>query len=232
MKLSRPISVVLATACGLLAGACGSDEPLLIGTGTEISGSLFTADGGIGSIASELDPDSEAAEMVQQYEAIHSSAQQRAEYFCECEFPGAEGDEWEACLRDQYIPDPPPVAECTRRVWARNLHAFEAVSCESETRNQYIECIEAAPSCLDFEAITECDVDRIIAQTACDNPPWDLIVEVQGQCWGVDLPPPFTCDNGTIINSEWQCDLEDDCGDRSDESGCANDPHAGLDDFN
>ena len=32
----------------------------------------------------------------------------------------------------------------------------------------------------------------------------------------------FTCDNQKCIPLEWTCDLEDDCGDSSDESFCGN----------
>ena len=33
-------------------------------------------------------------------------------------------------------------------------------------------------------------------------------------------PPPYTCDDGEIISSDWICDDYEDCSDGSDEAGC------------
>ena len=36
-----------------------------------------------------------------------------------------------------------------------------------------------------------------------------------------DPEESFTCRNGRCISRTWRCDLDDDCGDNSDEDGCA-----------
>ncbi len=224
-----PTLPALLLACSALG--CGVDEKLPTIIEGSVSGDLFAADGGFADVLDELDPDSDSAAAVRGYLAILDLARERAEYFCECELQTTEGPDWERCLRDLNPTNPPPLLECTKRVLAQSPKALSSIECEMRINTDYMACVKSAATCFDFAHITDCDINRITASLECEEFPWDVWALDQEFCWGNEQPPPFTCDNGKVINSAWQCDIEDDCGDGSDEAGCENNPHSGLDGF-
>ena len=156
----------------MLVVGCGTDEDIIL-TGS-------------GNVLDELDPDSGSAEIVLGYQDLIDLARDRAEYFCECEHQTTEGELWETCLRELNPQDPPPVVECTKRVLSQGTHALPGLKCERSINSDYMKCIRSAPTCLDFNFITNCEIDRITAGLECDEFPfpWDVWASVQELCWG------------------------------------------------
>jgi hypothetical protein len=164
-------------------------------------------------------------EVSENYDALIASTHDYAEFLCECEAGGNSGPDFDSCVKDFVPTIPPPLLACTKVVYSRSERTASALSCERESVDQYMGCIYES-TCLDFGHITDCEIDRIIRNQACENIPHAVEVEDALLCYGRQLPPAFVCDDGDSINPDWVCDLEDDCDDGSDEFGF--NPHAGL----
>jgi hypothetical protein len=216
--------------CGLtlctLSAACSGDESLVFVD----RGPLATLpDGGVPSVLDTVEPGSVAEELVLGYQEWLDLSTAEATFWCRCETQIDVGSELDLCLSELDPPRAPPVVECSKSVLAKNAHALPSLSCRLGLQRDYVACVESTSNCLDFDHVNECNFARITGDLQCDELPWDVEATIQKRCWGRDVPPPFTCKNGKIINSALKCDIADDCGDRSDEKGCENDPHAGVD---
>lgn len=177
----------------------------------------------LGTFGGEIGPHFD--EVDDNYDALLASTMDYAEFLCECEAGAASGPTFDECVTYFVIPPPPPLLACTKIVYSRSERAASSLSCERGTVDEYMACILES-TCLDFDHITDCEIDRIIRAQGCGRIPHAVHVEDQLLCYGRELPPAFVCDDGDSINPAWVCDLELDCADGSDEVDC--NPHAGL----
>lgn len=159
------------------------------------------------------------------YDAILAASVRTAEFFCACEVTDPTGPEFTECV-DSYIgTPPPPVLYCSKEVYSQSEAAALAIGCERALVDTYVRCIQQS-TCLDFDHIFDCETERILADLECEDIPYVVWAEEQEKCLGRPMEDPFECSNGELINPSWVCDLEADCEDGSDETGC--NPHAGL----
>jgi hypothetical protein len=159
------------------------------------------------------------------YDALLELGADVAGFFCECEVLATSGPDFDECVASYVRSPAPPVLYCSKEVYSQSDAASEALDCELDLANAYADCVKES-TCLDFDHIFECETERIIADLGCEDIPYVVWAQEQERCLGRDMPEPFECANGNLINPTWACDFEDDCGDNSDETGC--DPHAGL----
>lgn len=218
----------LGFSCWSLAACSGDERILFVDRGPIGAG----PDGGVPSVLDTLVPGSDEEKLVKGYQELIELATVEATFWCECETESDEGEAFEECMLETDSERPPPVLECTKGVLAKHPHALPSLDCRLGLQRTYIACIQGGASCLDFDHITDCQLDRITNDLSCEELPWDVTAKDQELCWGREVPPPFTCKNGRIINSALKCDIFDDCGDRSDEQGCKDDPHGGVPDLN
>jgi hypothetical protein len=217
-----PIAIVVA--------GCSADAPLDV----DRSGAYRAPDAGAERASSGTDDDVPAPEgtgphfekVDEDFNTLIGATVTHAEFFCECEQNATSGPEFDACVDSYVQPYPPPLLLCTKQVLSHSDAAVEALACERDNAEQYIDCLLES-TCLDFGHITGCEVDRIVRDTECGDVPYDIWATDQERCYGREVPPGFECTSGESIDPQWVCDFAVDCEDGSDETECE-DPHAGL----
>lgn len=153
------------------------------------------------------------------FDSLNQTVRAVRAFECECEIVG-QPQTVDECVAATLSVTPPPIVECTKDVLASDDRSLDSVTCEAQAGVSYLECLRMS-TCSDFEHILDCQIEYDTYKlTTCAALPWELWAQVQSDCYGIPQPPPFTCDDGEIINSEWVCDFEDDCEDGSDEVAC------------
>jgi hypothetical protein len=136
---------------------------------------------------------------------------QSTEFYCECAVEAGYYDSVELCWQPAV---PPPMADCIARVMDDFDEAAGYFECSIAAQEEYVACLEDIGCGGDTYACYMLIVDP------CPPIPYAAEQEVSKQCYGVTMPDPFNCADGTQIPETYQCDGESDCADDSDEQNC------------
>jgi hypothetical protein len=172
---------------------------------------------------SQNDAGSQSDDLTEQvssvFDTLNTTVYNVRAFECDCEVAGTNQTVAE-CVDATLSVTPPPIVQCSIDMLATDERSLDSLHCEAQAGVDYLACLETS-TCSDFDNILSCQVAHDTYQRSnCVSLPWELWAKVQTECYGIEQPPPFTCADGEIINSEWVCDLEPDCQDGSDEIAC------------
>lgn len=149
------------------------------------------------------------------YQDWIDSVGQGNEFYCGCLVEAGYYESIEDCYRP---PLPPPLSDCIAVVLDDFDDAAEALACELANQDALNDCQSQAGCGGDLYACYY-DADGPVFDP-CPPIPYAAERAFAEVCYGVHLPDPFTCTDGTQIPETYQCDEEPDCPDGSDELGC------------
>lgn len=151
------------------------------------------------------------------YDELLELTKGEAVYYCACELGVSDGVVFDQCVFERAAHPAPPIAECTKDVYAAAGDAvLPALSCRLDSARRYVECLDGA-SCFDLRQADLCVIERTAREFDCPTLDRDAYLEQQVQCLGKAV---FECADGLRILRERVCDATPDCSDGSDEVDC------------